>query len=342
MNISFILPGGGPSGGVRCTVEAANRLQQRGHDVRLLVNKKSTFKESLRQFLKDINCHPTDWVKTFVNQPEYFKDIRKCRFSSDELVVASGWWAAREIKNLERSLLKVHIVRGIGSPDDEIMRDCWVEPAPKIVVASYLKAFIKRVVNQDVFAIVSDGVELKDYYPDTKHMRTGIGTIFGKGYHKDPDTIIQVFKGIKARLSEIECHIFGAGRRPKELECNYVMQPPLDEARQIYSRCKVWLMVSRSEGFGLPILEAMSCGCAVVATDCGGPRDIIIDGVNGFLCEVGNINQIVAKTLILMKDEQLRNSFVQESKKTLQEFSWERSVDKLEQALLKIYQANQK
>lgn len=342
MNITFILPGGGSSGGVRCTVEAANRLQQRGHEIRLLVNTKKNFKSHLRQLLRDVRCRQTDWVKSFVNTPEYFKEIRKCRFSSDELVVASGWWAASELKKISGDFIKVHHVRGIGSPDDDIMRDCWEEETPKIVVASYLNEFIKRVVNQDIFAVVPDGIKLNDYYPDSKYPRTGVGTIYGEGYHKDPDTITKVLQGIKDRMPGVDCYLFGVTPKPAELSCEYTMQPPLEVARQIYSRCKVWLLCSCSEGFGLPILEAMACGCAVVATDCGGPKDIVQDGVNGFLCEVGDVDQIVEKTMILMNDEDLRQKFVKQSQKTLQEFSWENSIDKLEKALIAIYEKNKK
>ena len=47
-----------------------------------------------------------------------------------------------------------------------------------------------------------------------------------------------------------------------------------------YNRCDVFVFASRSEGFGLPPLEAMACGCAVVTTDCGGVRDYVEPGRN--------------------------------------------------------------
>lgn len=104
-------------------------------------------------------------------------------------------------------------------------------------------------------------------------------------------------------------------------------------AREIYSKSKVWIVASRSEGFSLPILEAMACGCAVVATDCGGPRDIINDGKNGFLVEVGNVEQIVNRVLLLLGDNSLRKAICWEAERTVTEFSWEKSVDKLEHVL---------
>src|SRR5207302_775539 len=47
----------------------------------------------------------------------------------------------------------------------------------------------------------------------------------------------------------------------------------------------VFCQPSLHEGFGIAILEAMSCGVPVVATNSGGPRDFVVDGVNGFLVE---------------------------------------------------------
>jgi glycosyltransferase involved in cell wall biosynthesis len=95
----------------------------------------------------------------------------------------------------------------------------------------------------------------------------------------------------------------------------------------------VWFLASRSEGFGMPILEAMACGCAVVATDCGGPRDIINDGENGFLVQVGNVEQIVSKVKLLLDNAELRQQFTRNSKDTVSKFSWENSIDKLEKVL---------
>jgi glycosyltransferase involved in cell wall biosynthesis len=80
----------------------------------------------------------------------------------------------------------------------------------------------------------------------------------------------------------------------------------------------------------MPILEAMACGCAVVSTDCGGPKDIIKDGENGFLVDVGNSNKLFEKAKLLLKDEGLWRTFAEQSRITVKSYSWENSVDKLE------------
>src|SRR5256714_14537290 len=58
---------------------------------------------------------------------------------------------------------------------------------------------------------------------------------------------------------------------------------PHDELQRLYARAAVVACPSRREGFGVACLEAMAHGRAVVATDVGGLRDLVVDGVTGLV-----------------------------------------------------------
>ena len=62
------------------------------------------------------------------------------------------------------------------------------------------------------------------------------------------------------------------------------LKPPQALIPELYAQCDAWLFTSKSEGFGLPILEAMACRTPVIASRAGAAPDLI-DSRNGFLVE---------------------------------------------------------
>lgn len=79
--------------------------------------------------------------------------------------------------------------------------------------------------------------------------------------------------------------------------------------KQEYLKSSVFVLTSLYEGFGLVILEAMTCGVPVVSFDCPcGPRDLIKNGENGFLVSNGDIEGLANKLRYLMthSDERKR------------------------------------
>jgi glycosyltransferase involved in cell wall biosynthesis len=344
MKVSFVLPGFGRSGGSKVTVVVANGLISRGHHVRLFVHKPNTFSRSrLRnEWLKIRYLRTNDWQQLFIGCVEPFKDLTKCRFENNEIVVAVGLWSCRELSRQNNSnIKKVHYIHGAPPGDVNLMKEAWCENVPKIAVASFLKQKVKDICGQDVIAVIPNGIDTNEYYPSVPESeRDGIGTMFSfPTYYKDPDpqTILSVLRRLGKSRPQVPQRIFGACRRPKEVpRVVYTRLPSIEKAREIYSRSLVWVLASRTEGFGLPVLEAMACGCAVVATDSGGPRDMIVDGKNGFLVGVGDVDSIVEKVELLLNDDALRCHVVEESRKIVKKFNWEASITKLEQALQKI------
>jgi glycosyltransferase involved in cell wall biosynthesis len=77
-----------------------------------------------------------------------------------------------------------------------------------------------------------------------------------------------------------------------------------EQLREIYARASVLLLTSKTEGFGRVLVEAASQGTAAVSTALAGPRDIIINGVTGFLHEPGDIAGLARSVSLLVREPQ--------------------------------------
>jgi N-acetyl-alpha-D-glucosaminyl L-malate synthase BshA len=78
-----------------------------------------------------------------------------------------------------------------------------------------------------------------------------------------------------------------------------------DHVERLIPQAHVLLMPSELESFGLVALEAMACGVVPVATRVGGVPELITDGEDGFLEEVGAIEPQAARVVSLLTDEAL-------------------------------------
>lgn len=82
------------------------------------------------------------------------------------------------------------------------------------------------------------------------------------------------------------------------------------DIRSLLLESSIFAFTSRTESFGMVLIEAMSCGLPVIAYDCeNGPRDIIYNHYNGFLIPDNDATQFVSKLLKLIEDPILRAKF---------------------------------
>lgn len=83
----------------------------------------------------------------------------------------------------------------------------------------------------------------------------------------------------------------------------------ISDVQEVLSVCDLFLMPSESESFGLAGLEAMACEVPVVSSDVGGLPEMNEDGYSGFVCRVGDVDQMVEKSLEILSSEDNLDSF---------------------------------
>ncbi|MEZ5550323.1 MAG: glycosyltransferase family 4 protein [Pseudomonadales bacterium] len=96
------------------------------------------------------------------------------------------------------------------------------------------------------------------------------------------------------------------------------------------------------EPFGIVILEAMACGKAVIATNFGGPAEIVLNGVSGYLVEPGNVIELAARISDLLESDEKRSEMgIAGMKRVSERYTDVINVQKIEEvydeALFKLY-----
>lgn len=76
-----------------------------------------------------------------------------------------------------------------------------------------------------------------------------------------------------------------------------------DAVEEILSVADLFVMPSESESFGLAALEAMACKVPVITSDAGGLPELNINGVTGFMDQVGDIEAMAAHAIFILEDD---------------------------------------
>jgi glycosyltransferase involved in cell wall biosynthesis len=141
----------------------------------------------------------------------------------------------------------------------------------------------------------------------------------------------------KNKVPFLKAVVFGVGRKPNKLPkwIEYIHNPPQSLlVEKIYNGCSIYLCPSWTEGWHLPPAEAMSCGCAVVSTDIGGVNDYAGQEKTALLSPPRNQEALTKNFLRVLEDDDLRIRLAKAGYERIQEFTWERSTDLLEQFLM--------
>ena len=173
------------------------------------------------------------------------------------------------------------------------------------------------------------------YYPDRAsalYDKTvlAVGGLSGqKGY----ECLIAVWAKVAPRMPDWHLEIVGGGDQKyksflKQLADNMgvhdsiTFKAPVKDIAAVYESSSIFVLTSRHEGFSMVLLESQSYGIPAVSLACKcGPRDIIEDGVNGFLVEVENLDLFAERLETLMHDEALRKAMGAKAREKSKRFS---------------------
>jgi glycosyltransferase involved in cell wall biosynthesis len=306
MRITFVVPALETSGGARIVAGHARLLAEKGHDVVIVgpSPRKRTVKNRVKAFLRREPAHSTQEQSHYSRAGVPIEIIGPAdrlqaeSFPDADVVIATFWKTVEWIWPLPPSKgAKVHFIQGYevftGVPTEPVDA-VWRLPTHKIAVSQWLVELGRERFGADDIALVPNSVDhhLFDFKPRGKSDIPTVGYLFSGADFKDAPSSLAAVTALKRSMPDLKVLSFGAVRpRADQLlpGTDFRYLPSQDEIADIYSRCDAWLSTSRQEGFNLPPIEAMACGCPAVCTKTGRPLEIIEDGVNGFLVDQGDV-----------------------------------------------------
>jgi glycosyltransferase involved in cell wall biosynthesis len=149
-----------------------------------------------------------------------------------------------------------------------------------------------------------------------------------------PEKNVGFLAGLLDRFPDARLAVVGDGPQRGELErrfagknahfVGYLKGVPLAEA---YASADAFVYASETETMGNVVLEAMACGCAVVAPRAGGIPSLVSDGETGMLYSPGDLEDAVRVTRTVLGDDEFRRRLGESARDVVESWDWENSID---------------
>lgn len=152
---------------------------------------------------------------------------------------------------------------------------------------------------------------------------------FNKIRKSIPSKLLLVGDGPERHMAEELCRELGIFE-----EARFVGKQ--QDMEDIYAIADLFLLPSEYESFGLAALEAMAAGTPVVATNAGGIPEIITHGKNGYLSEIGNVEQMSNHAISILGNNVTLEAFSAAARKQAETFDIHNIVPKYEQLYQKV------
>jgi len=184
------------------------------------------------------------------------------------------------------------------------------------------------------FQIIEDPKQLKKIRQKYSLPEQFILFVGGITPLKNLGNLLRAFKEIKNKLSNLQLVVVGFKRWKFKKDISLIKQlkledkviftgfVPDDDLPAIYNLAHLYILPSFYEGFGIPVLEAMSCGCPVITSTTGCSSEVAGDAA--VLVDPRNAKNIATKIYDVAVNEKLRKTMIEKGMTRSKEFSWEK------------------
>jgi len=334
MRITFLCPHVRIAGGVRAILTYADRLAGRGHRVTVLVPADGR----LRAFGQRLRAARPDWFPNFRARIEWTGKWSSAWLPPGDVVVATAWQSAPIVAAAApQAGRKFYLVQhyeslyhGTATTVDATYR----LPLQAIVISTWLRDILSERFGRRAEVLVTP-VDRALFHPvavDPGTTRPRVLMLHHdyawKGVADGLDAVARVKKAVPS------LHLVGFGVKPPRDRASYDEfheNPAQDRLAALYSGADIYLCPSWDEGLGMPPMEAMACGAALVTYDNGGCRDYARDGETALIARRRDVDDLAAKLERMARDEALRRGLAAAGQKLVTSaFDWDQAVERME------------
>ncbi len=334
MRITFLCPHVRIAGGVRAILTYADRLAGRGHRVTVLVPAHGR----LRALGRRLRAARPDWLPSFRARVEWVGSWKSAWLPPGDVVVATAWQSAPIVAAApSQAGRKFYLVQHYESlyHGQPVMVDATYRlPLHPIVISTWLRDVLRERFGRDAEVLVTP-VDRGLFHPvavDPETTRPRILMLHHdyawKGVADGLDAVARVRKAVPS------LRLVGFGVKPPRERGGYDEfheNPGQDRLAALYSSADIYLCPSWDEGLGMPPMEAMACGAALVTYDNGGCRDYARDGETALVARRRDVDDLAAKLGRMMGDDALRRALAAAGQKLVTTaFDWDRAVERME------------
>lgn len=352
MRVTVVLPCLDMSGGNRIVSVYARLLHAAGHRVTTVVAgpRPAGLRQSLRRWLGGPRPAAAPAASHFdglgldVRTLERWRPVADADVPDADVVIATWWETAEWVARLApRKGAKVYLVQHhevFDEAHEARVRASYRLPLHKITVAPWLAALMRDRYGDADVDMVPNAIDPRqfDAPPRGRQAAPTVGFMVSGTPFKGLDVAIDAVQRLAARVPGLRLVTFGHqpadGLAAFGDRLHHVLRPTQAQIRDSYAACDAWLMSSRSEGFGLPALEAMACRTPLVSTRTGWPADAVVDGVNGWLAEVDDAAGLAdGLARVLATDDAGWRALSGAAHATAHALTWERNFPRFVAAL---------
>jgi glycosyltransferase involved in cell wall biosynthesis len=325
------------AGGVRAILTYADRLVGAGHEVTLVVPAGGR----AAAWWRNVRGRPPQWVPGFRPRIRWVPRWSAGTLPEGDAIVATAWQSAPVVAAAPaRCGEKFYLVQHYESlyhGDPASVDATYRLPLVKIVISTWLRDVMRERFGSDAEVVVTP-VDPALFHRVPVEVTTSRPRVLML-HHE------YAWKGVKDGLAAVArvrprvpgLRLVGFGVKPPRRALPYDefhANPAQDALAALYSGCDIYLCPSWDEGLGMPSMEAMACGAALVTYDNGGCRDYALDGDTALVAPRRDVQALADRLARLATDPALRERLAAAgSTRVTTAFDWGRAAARLEALL---------